>query len=152
MLVTLIPMFDENMVVKAYSLFTQKKNNFLNPMLLGTGYNDGVTQIAGLELLDLMGIETLAQGTEVFVDVNNISIFADLEEQCHAPHERLVLLMDNSVKPEEMYIKRLKELKGKGYKVAEIMTLYAKQGKLAHEVNPTVLNLATLGRNAERTN
>ena len=29
MLVTLIPMFDENMVVKAYSLFTQKKNNFL---------------------------------------------------------------------------------------------------------------------------
>ena len=118
MLVTLIPMFDENMVVKAYSLFTQKKNNFLNPMLLGTAYNDGVTQIAGLELLDLMGIETLAKGTEVFVDVNNISIFADLEEQCHAPHERLVLLMDNSVKPEEMYIKRLKELKGKGYKLA----------------------------------
>lgn len=118
MLVTLIPMFDENMVVKAYSLFTQKKNNFLNPMLLGTGYNDGVTQIAGLELLDLMGIETLAQGTEVFVDVNNISMFADLEEQCNAPHERLVLLMDNSVKPEEMYIKRLKELKSKGYKLA----------------------------------
>lgn len=118
MLVTLIPMFDENMVVKAYSLFTQKKNNFLNPMLLGTAYNDGVTQIAGLELLDLMGIETLAKGTEVFVDVNNISIFADLEEQCHAPHERLVLLMDNSVKPEEMYIKRLKELKSKGYKLA----------------------------------
>lgn len=118
MLVTLIPMFDENMVVKAYSIFTQKKNNFLNPMMLGTGRNDGITQVAGLELLELMGIETLAQGTEVFIDVNNISIFADLAEQCHAPHERLVLLMDNSVKPDEMYVKRLKELKAQGYKLA----------------------------------
>ena len=75
MLVTLIPMFDENMVVKAYSIFTQKKNNFLNPMMLGTGRNDGITQVAGLELLELMGIETLAQGTEVFVDVNNRLFF-----------------------------------------------------------------------------
>ena len=44
----------------------------------------------------------------------------------------------------------IEKLKGKGYKVAEIMTLYAKQGKLAHEVNPTVLNLATLGRNINK--
>ena len=46
----------------------------------------------------------------------------------------------------------IEKLKGKGYKVAEIMTLYAKQGKLAHEINPTVLNLATLGDNIKNIN
>ena len=43
------------------------------------------------------------------------------------------------------------KLKSKGYKIAEIVTLYANKGKLAHKVDPTVVNLATLGR-AERTN
>ena len=41
----------------------------------------------------------------------------------------------------------VEKLKGKGYKIAEIVTLYANQGKLAHKVDPTVVNLATLGRN-----
>ena len=51
MLATLIPLFDENMTVKAYSLFTQKKNFLLNPSFLGTGMNDGVGQIQGFELI-----------------------------------------------------------------------------------------------------
>ena len=35
MLVTLIPLFDENMAIKAYSLFTQRKNFLLTPTYLG---------------------------------------------------------------------------------------------------------------------
>lgn len=118
MLVTLVPLFDENLKVKAYSLFTQKKNYFLTPSLLGTGKNDDAVHNAGLEVLQQMGIETLPKTAEVFVSVNNISIFADLESQCDAPHGRLVLLMDNTVTPDEMYVKRLKELKSEGYKLA----------------------------------
>ena len=45
----------------------------------------------------------------------------------------------------------VEKLKSKGYKVAEIVTPYASQVKVAHKVDPTVVNLATLGR-AERTN
>ena len=52
------------------------------------------------------------------MEVNNISIFSDIDEQCSAPHERLVLLCDNTVTPDEMYVKRLKELKEKKYKLA----------------------------------
>lgn len=118
MLVTLIPLFDEKMTVKAYSLFTQKKNNFLEPNFWGTAVNDGANRIAGLEIIQSMGIETLSAENEVFVTVNNISVFADIESQCDAPHERLVLLIDNRIPPEEMYVKRLKELKGMGYKLA----------------------------------
>ncbi|MGN1147328.1 MAG: EAL and HDOD domain-containing protein [Lachnospiraceae bacterium] len=118
MLVTLIPLFDENMAVRAYSLFTQKKNYFLNPNLLGTGFHDGAAYVDGLEVIQSMGMETLSADKEVFVPVGNISLFSDIDEQCDAPHERLVLLIDNSVQPEESYIKRLKELKDSGYKLA----------------------------------
>ncbi len=118
MLVTLIPLFDENLCIGAYSLFVQKKNTFLNPSLLGTGRFDGAARIEGLEIIQNMGIESLSSDSDVFVTVSNMSIFSDISEQCDAPHERLVLLMDPTVKPEPMYIERLAELKSQGYKLA----------------------------------
>ena len=118
MLVTLIPLFDENLNIGAYSLFVQKKNTFLNPSLLGTGRFDGAARIEGLEIIQSMGIESLSSDSDVFVTVSNMSIFSDISEQCDAPHERLVLLMDPTVKPEPMYIERLAELKSQGYKLA----------------------------------
>ncbi len=118
MLVTLIPLFDEHLNIGAYSLFVQKKNYFLNPSLLGSGQFDGAARVGGLEVIQSMGIETLSSDSEVFVSLNNMSIFSDLSEQCDAPHERLVLLIDPSVKPESMYIERLTELKIQGYKLA----------------------------------
>lgn len=118
MLVTLVPLFDENMSVRAYSLFTQKKNLFLNPSLQGSGRYDGAARIHGLEIIQSMGMETISADKEIFVAINNISVFVDIDEQCPAPHERIVLLMDNTITPEEVYIKRLRELKSKGYKMA----------------------------------
>ncbi|HKM33677.1 MAG TPA: HDOD domain-containing protein [Lachnospiraceae bacterium] len=118
MLVTLVPLFSENLTVSAYSLFTQKKNYFLNPSLLGTGKNDGAGQVEGLEVIQSMGMDTLSADKEVFVPVGNISIFSDIASQCDVPHDRLVLLLDNSLLPEKMYIDRLKELKADGYKLA----------------------------------
>lgn len=118
MLVTLIPLFDENLNIGAYSLFVQKKNVFLNPSLLGSGRFDGAARVEGLEVIQSMGIESLSSDSDVFVTVNNMSVFSDLSEQCDAPHERLVLLMDPTVKPEPMYIDRLAELKKQGYKLA----------------------------------
>ena len=118
MLVTLIPLFDENMVIRAYSLFTQKSNFFLNPSYLGTGQLDGAARIEGMEVIQSMGIDTLSGSSEVFVSLTNMSLFSDVESQCKAPHKRLVLLIDHDVKPEPMYIERIKELKRKGYKFA----------------------------------
>lgn len=118
MLVTLIPLFDEKMSVQAYSLFSQKNNYLLNPSLQGTGQNDGAVDIPGFEVIKMVGLEALASGKEVFVTANNISIFSDINFQCHAPHDRLVLLIDSTIPPNEMYINRLRELKGMGYKLA----------------------------------
>ncbi len=118
MLVVLVPLFDENMAVSAYSIFTQKHNFLLNPAMLGTGQNDGAIRVEGLELIQNIGIETLADGKEIFVPVTNMSILADLESQCDAKPEQIVFLIDNTIPPVEMYINRLKELKEKGYKLA----------------------------------
>ena len=113
MLVTLIPLFDKEMSVRAYSLFTQKNNYFLNPILQGSGTYDGAAHIPGLEVIESMGIETLSADKEVFVPINNISIFTDIEVQCKAPH-----MIDNTIVPEEMYIDRVRELKKSGFKFA----------------------------------
>lgn len=118
MLAVMIPLFDENMAVSAYSVFTQKHNYLLNPAMLGTAQHDGAAQVEGLELIRNVGIDTVSDGREVFVPVTNISVLADLESQCDEPHSRIVLLIDNTIPPVDMYITRLQELKQKGYKLA----------------------------------
>ncbi len=118
MMVALIPLFDENMAVRAYSVFAQKDNFLLNPNKLGTGQFDGAGTIDGLEVIKNVGIETISSDKELFVQINNVSIFSDIEAQCKVPHERLVFLIDNTFPPIEMYVNRLKELKAAGYKLA----------------------------------
>ena len=118
MLATLIPLFDEKMTVKAYSLFTQKANYLMNPIFLGTGLNDGAGHITGLEVINSIGIESLTADSDIFVPVTNVSLFSAIDEQCDAPHNRIVILVDRNVKPEDMYVNRIRELKAMGYRFA----------------------------------
>ncbi len=118
MLIALVPLFDENMAVKAYSLFSQRHNCLLKPLMQSTRCNDGATRIEGLEVIERMGIETLSVDAQVFVPVNNIAIFSDIEAQCTGFKKRVVLLIDNTIPPVEMYINRLKELREQGFKLA----------------------------------
>jgi len=118
MLSTLIPLFDENRSVAAYSLFTLKDNYFLNPSSLGTGRNDGAGTISGLELINNMGLETMANDREVFVEVNHISIYSDIASQCKVPAEKVVLLLSTRIKPTEDMVARVAQLKSQGFKLA----------------------------------
>ncbi len=118
MLATLIPLFDHTMNVCAYSVFAQKDNFLLNPRMLGVGRYDGAANVVAFEILDSMGLETMTGDKNVFVEMNNISIFADIAAQCSVPHDRIVLLVDNELPPDEKYTARLKELKEDKYKLA----------------------------------
>ena len=119
MIATLIPLFDEKLQVAAYSVYAQKDNTLLNPSLLGTGRRDGIGNIEGFDMIESMGIDTISDDKEIFIPVNNISIFTAMEDECpDVPKNRLVLLMDNSIKCEEMYINRINALKELGYKLA----------------------------------
>ena len=118
MLATLIPLFDDKMIVCAYSVFARKENFFLNPSMMGGARFDGAGTVNELEVVSSMGVATLSGGKEVFVPVNQFSIFAEISLQCTVPAEKVVLLMDNTITPDENYIKRVKELKEQGYRMA----------------------------------
>ncbi|RKM53894.1 HDOD domain-containing protein [Butyrivibrio sp. X503] len=118
MLATLIPLFDEKMSVCAYSVFARKENHFLNPEMEGGARFDGAGTVHELEVVSSMGVGTLSGGKEVFVPINQFSLFAEISLQCTVPANKVVLLMDNSILPEENYIKRVRELKQQGYKLA----------------------------------
>lgn len=118
MLATLVPLFDENMNVASYSLFSQKVNLLENPRFFVAATFDGASSVNGLEIINSMGIETLSTDKDIFVPVSNVSLFSDIPAQCNAPHERVVIFIDRDVKPEDKYINRIKELKDLGYKLA----------------------------------
>lgn len=118
MLATLIPFFDKDMKVCAYSLFSQKTNLLLNPAFQSSAVNDGAARVEGLDILQNIGIDTLSPGTDVFVPVGSIAVFSDIESQSDAMLGRLVLLFDNSIANTSDYQERLRQLKQKGYKLA----------------------------------
>ena len=118
MLATLIPLFDDKMSVCAYSVFARKENYFLNPSLMAGARFDGAGTVPELEVVSSMGVATLSGGKEVFVPVNQFSVFAEISLQCTVPANKVVLLMDNTILPEENFIKRVKELREQGYKLA----------------------------------
>ncbi len=118
MLATLIPFFDKDMKVCAYSLFSQKENYLLNPELQGSAVLDGSGRVSGLEIIQNIGIDTLSPDTKVFLPVGPINIFVDIEEQSASMKDRLILLCDNSITNTEAYQNRLKQLKDSGYELA----------------------------------
>ncbi len=118
MLATLIPLFDNQMNVLAYSIFAQRENLLARPNLLGTGSLDMATRVLGLEIVNNMGLDSVSEDRTVFIEVNEISIFMDLENECHVDHSKVVLLGNSSIKPTEQYVKRIAALKKSGFSFA----------------------------------
>lgn len=119
MLATLIPFFDKDLRVFAYSLFSQKEDLLLNPGMQGFRRHDGAGTVNGLDLINDMGIDTLANEVDVFVPVGNIAVFSpDVLDAVRALKKRIILLFNHEIKPEEAYLERLKELHGAGIRMA----------------------------------
>lgn len=118
MMLTLIPFFDRNMSVSAYSLFTRKNNFLMNPSLLGSRQFDGAAHVDGLELIQELGTTTLSGGKPIFVSLNNISIFSSLESQCKNTNHAPILLIDQTFPPVSMYTDRIRDLREFGYHFA----------------------------------
>lgn len=118
MMLTLIPFFDRNMSVSAYSLFTRKNNFLMNPSLLGSRQFDGAAYVDGLELIQELGTTTLSGGKPIFVSLNNISIFSSLESECKNTNHAPILLIDQTFPPVSMYTDRIRELCEFGYHFA----------------------------------
>ena len=77
MLATLIPLFDNQMSVSAYSVFARKTNLFLNPSFMAGARFDGAGTVPELEVVSNMGVATLSGGKEVFELVMRMAAIAD---------------------------------------------------------------------------
>jgi EAL and modified HD-GYP domain-containing signal transduction protein len=118
MLATLVPLFYEDMSVASYCLYAQKENMFENPHLLAAGKYDGAGSIVGIEVFESISEDDLVANCNIIIPINNISLFANIEQQLQGFDGRIILMMDQSIKPEESYNKRLLDLKSKGFKLA----------------------------------
>ena len=118
MLATLVPLFYEDMSVASYCLYAQKENMFEHPHLLGAGKYDGAGAIVGIEVFESVSEDDLVANCSIIIPINNISLFSNIEEQLTGFDGRIILLVDQTIKPEDSYNKRLLDLKSKGYKLA----------------------------------
>ncbi|MBE5918813.1 MAG: HDOD domain-containing protein [Pseudobutyrivibrio ruminis] len=118
MLATLVPLFYEDMSVASYCLYAQKENMYERPHLLIAGKYDGAGSIVGLEVFDSVSEDDLVANCSIIIPINNISLFSNIEQQLTGFDGRIVLLIDQTIKPEESYNKRLQDLKSKGFKLA----------------------------------
>ncbi len=118
MLATLVPLFYEDMSVASYCLYAQKENMYEHPHLLVAKKYDGAGSIVGIEVFDSVSEDDLVANCSIIIPINNISLFSNIEEQLTGFAGRIVLLVDQTIKPEESYNKRLLDLKNKGFKLA----------------------------------
>jgi EAL and modified HD-GYP domain-containing signal transduction protein len=106
------------MSVASYCLYAQKENMFEHPHLLGAGKYDGAGAIVGIEVFESISEDDLVANCSIIIPINNISLFSNIEQQLKGFDGRIILMCDQSIKPEESYNKRLLDLKSKGFKLA----------------------------------
>lgn len=118
MLATLIPVFDAKMDVDGYAIFAQRENYLVDTLHGSSLKNDNATETPGFDIVESIGLDTLASDREVFIPISNVSIFTDLNSQCHAPNDKVILLLDKSIEPIQKYQDRLTELRQQGFRLA----------------------------------
>lgn len=121
MLVTLVPLFDENMVVQAYSLFTQRDHYMSHPELEEAGKyvkEQGDDVVEGLEIIDHVGAYTLVENKDIFVTLRDRACLSVLGQEHEISPERVVFIIDHTFPLEKEYLDTLRELKKEGYRLA----------------------------------
>lgn len=119
MLATLVPCFDKNRKVFAYSLLTQKSNFLLNPQFLATAKNDGACEILGFQVIQTAGINTISPNANIIVRITEFNLYTDIAEKCiRIPQTRLILLLSGREISEEKNLQRIIALKKQGFHFA----------------------------------
>jgi len=117
LLVVPVPLFDKNMAVEAY-YFRYQEGNGLIRANQATNVFDGVVLSPLLATLNIAGTDAFAMSKPVFVPVNHLMLMANLHDQCKELPEKVVFVIDGSIKSEEPYLSNIKKLKKDGFRFA----------------------------------
>ena len=106
------PMFDKEMAVKSYCFRFQKPS-------LGINVHHGSVEISPcLEVLQKVGLEAFTTGLPIFVPINQFTLFMDIDRQFCQQTEDVILLVDETMAPNEATVERITFLKDHGYRFA----------------------------------
>lgn len=116
LLIVPVPLFNKDMAVKAYYFRHQKGNDILD-VVRGVGSDlDGAMFSPPLEMLNMVGIEAFTMGKPIFIPIDNYMALTRLELQTNQPPEKIIFLLDGTIKMEDAYIQNLIRLKELGFR------------------------------------
>jgi EAL and modified HD-GYP domain-containing signal transduction protein len=117
LLIVPVPLFDQDITVEAYYFRHQKGNDILDVARRGVGGElDGAMISPPLEMLNTIGIEAFTMGKPIFIPISPFMALTRLELQTQQPPDKIIFLLDESVKPEEAYLENIKRLKALGFR------------------------------------
>lgn len=117
LLIVPVPIFNSDLVVESYYFRYQKGNDYLGSHP-ATSYYDGASISPALETLNMIGVEAFTISRLIFVPIDEIMLLGNLCEQCLQDPAKIIFLLDSGIKSEEIHVKKIKELKEKGFRFA----------------------------------
>lgn len=112
-----VPLFDANMVVRAYQLCAHNSEQLLG--MTHSHLQLGESLVArGLELVEKLGIEPFTGGKPLFIDVNQYQIMMDIPVNMSLPFHKLICVLPKDTPDDEAMLKKCATLKKAGMRLA----------------------------------
>ena len=109
-----VPLFDENIAVKAYYLKNRRGNEILEGG--GSAAYDGAMLSLPLAMLNVVGLEALTMNRPIFIPVNRYMLLSRLEIQSAQPADKLFFLINgNEISEANHYIENMIRLRKLGF-------------------------------------
>ena len=112
-----IPFFDSDMSVGAYRLNSRSGQKLLGMLVDEMSMSDAVLT-PGLDLVKALGVEPLAGGCPLFVDINEYHLLMRVPTSLEISPEALVCVLPNKINTDAAVLEKCRELKELGFKLA----------------------------------
>jgi len=112
-----IPFFDSDMSVGAYRLNSRSGQKLLGMLVDEMSMSDAVLT-PGLDLVKTLGVEPLAGGCPLFVDINEYNLLMRVPISLDISPEMLVCVLSNKINADAAVLEKCRELKDLGFKIA----------------------------------
>ena len=112
-----IPFFDSEMSVRAYRLNSRSGKKLIGMMVEEMSMSDAVLS-PGLDLVKTLGVEPLAGGCPLFVDINEFQLLMRVPIVLDINPELLVCVLRKNINTDSAVLEKCSELKDLGFRIA----------------------------------
>ena len=116
LLIVTKPMLNKHMEILSYCFRYQSAHEYLDSH--PARVMDSVVSLPCLTLLDDVGLNGFTNGYPLFVPINKFALLSDITLQCKQPPEKVIILLDNDMSTDDIFIESIKKLKEQGFRFA----------------------------------